>query len=194
MLSHSIGPKPDTHRVFRAERHTLAHTIDTQQLRLYIINEVVRQEGLVVGTLGRVDTYGLNYRGLLLSRLHTHTRHLGRKYRRSSRNTVLHVDRGHIGIGTLLEEYRDCHLTSIRCRRGHIGHILHTVNLLLEGRDNRLLDGLGRGSWIGGCYVDSRRCYRRKLLDRQRQKAHDTCQHYGYRYHRREHRAVYKVF
>ena len=57
-----------------------------------------------------------------------------------------------------------------------------------------LLDGLGRGSWIGGCYVDSRRCYRRKLLDRQRQKAHDTCQHYGYRYHRREHRAVYKVF
>ncbi len=49
----------------------------------------------------------------------------------------------------------------------HVGHVVHAVHLLLDGRGDRILECLGIGAWVIGLQPDFGRCDVRKLRYRQ---------------------------
>ena len=155
VLGHHIGLEPDTHRVVGSQREGFADARDTENARLDVDLQIVRQERLVVGVVGAVKREYFHHGGLALHGGHTDLRHLRGQLSGSARYSVLHVDGGHVGIDSLTEVNRygcaaDCGAG------GHVGHVLHTVDGLFERYDDRLLNRFGAGSRIGGAHHDRR--------------------------------------
>ena len=193
-LLHLLWLQPDTHRVVTGRRALhITHTIDTLQLRNDVDQGVVGNK-LVVVTAIVCSQSEHDYVGTLtLGYGDTHPGNLGRQQRLRLRHTVLYIDRSHIRVGTLLEVNGNLSETRVRRRRGHIGHVLHTVDTLLQRSNDRVQHRLGICTRIGSSYRDGRRRDIRILLNRQRYQADDTQQDEEDGNHRRKYRALYKV-
>ncbi len=192
VLRHHIGAHPDTHRVVAAQHHHLPDTLNTQQFGFDVDVDIVAEEGLVVGVVGRRHGEYLQHTRLPLECLHTYHLDLGRQLRRSRRNLVLYIHRSHIGVGALLEIDIYLRRTGVGCRGGHIGHILDTVDCLFERGDDGFLYRLGTGTIVLGHHHNGRWCDVGVLFDRERLQSDDTQQRNHNRYHCRQHRPLHK--
>ena len=74
----------------------------------------------------------------------------------------------------MFEIYADGSGTGVGGGRGHIHHVLHTVELFFEWSDDALHHCFGVGSGVSGRYPHCRRCYIRKLFDRQLTKSYEA--------------------
>ena len=79
---------------------------------------------------------------------HADARYLLWKQSQCSRHAVLYVDRRHIGISTLLEIDIDTHLAGSRRLGGHVRHVLHTVDRLLDRHHDRFHNRIGIGAGV----------------------------------------------
>ena len=193
-LLHLLWLQPDTHRVVTGRRALhITHTIDTLQLRNDVDQGVVGNKLVVVTAIVCSQSEHDDVGTLSLGYGDTHPGNLGRQQRLRLRYTVLYVDRSHIRVRTLLEVNGDLSKTRVRRRRGHISHVLHTVDTLLQRSNDRVQHRLGICTRIGSSYRDGRRRDIRILLDRQRYQADNTQQDEEDGNHRRKYRALYKV-
>ena len=132
-LLHLLWLQPDTHRVVTGRRALhITHTIDTLQLRNDVDQGVVGNKLVVVTAIVCSQSEHDDVGTLTLGNGDTHPGNLGRQQRLRLRHTVLYVDRSHIRVRTLLEVNGDLSKTRVRRRRGHISHVLHTVDTLLQ--------------------------------------------------------------
>ena len=153
------------HRVVTGRRALhITHTIDTLQLRNDVDQGVVGNKLVVVTAIVCSQSEHDDVGTLTLGYGDTHPGNLGRQQRLRLRYTVLYIDRSHIWVGTLLEVNGDAGITRVRRRRGHVGHVLHTVDTLLQRSDDRVQHRLGISTLIGGRYRDGRRRDIRILL------------------------------
>ena len=103
VLSHHIRFHPYTHTVIATHYHHIAHTADTKNLRFQVDTDVVCQKRFIVSVMPFGSCYP--YLG-----------HFRRKLSGSFGDTILHVYRCHVRIGTLFEIYRNGNRTCIGCR------------------------------------------------------------------------------
>ena len=163
VLSHHIRFEPDTHRIVGAERHDVAHTAYTLELRDDVDFHVVVEELTVVAAVGAVERHAQKHRGLAFLCVHAHLIDLGWKEVGGLGDTVLDIDGGHVRVEALFEVNVYCSRTVVGGGRLHIGHAFGTVDRLFEWCDHRIEHGLGVGAGIGCRYRDCRRCDVREL-------------------------------
>lgn len=172
--------EPDAHRVFVAEDVHLAYAGNTRQARFDVDLHVVGQKSLVERVVGAVYGQLLDVARLALAHSDAALRDFGRQQSLRRGDAVLDVDRRHVGVGPLAEEDRNLGRTVVRRRGGHVHHVLHAVERLLQRYDDTLLYGLGIGTGIGGRNADGRGCDFGELLDGQLRKTdepHDKNHH-----------------
>ena len=173
VLGHHVGLQPDAHRVVGTQRESLADALNTQDARFDVDLGVVREERLVVGVVGTVQREDLHHGGLTLHGRNADLRYGRRQLTGGGGYFVLHVHGRHVGIGALTEIDRDAGRTygGAGCE---VGHVLHAVDGLFEGDDDRFLDGFGAGARIAGVHHDRRRRDVGILLHGQRGQADDA--------------------
>ena len=103
ILRHHVGFHPDAHRIGAAQLHDVAHALQALHLRDDVDVEVVRDEVLVVLSVGAGQGVDLQEGRLALHGLYAHSRDLGGQQALCPRHAVLHVDGCHVGVGALLE-------------------------------------------------------------------------------------------
>ena len=173
-----VRVEPDAHRIA-----ALAEDLDVADARqpLQLIDDlqigVVGQRHRIDRTVrrGQIDDEN-EVRVLLLDR-HAALIDDRRQRRRRLRHAVLHVDRGDVERIADLEGDGDRRGAVVRARRGHVGHALDAVDLLLERRRHRVGDDLRACARIVGADHDLRRRDLRKLRDRQQKKADRAGEH-----------------
>ena len=179
ILRHHIRLHPNTHTIFTAHNHHIAHTGDTKDLRFQVDADIVGQEVLVVTLVRTGQGEHLQNTRLTLGSGHTDLGYLRRKLPRSTRYTVLHIDSRHIGVCALLKIDGDAHRTGIGGGGSHVGHVFHSVDRLFQRRNNTLLQCFRTGAIIGGTHHNGRRSNIRILLNGQSEQPDDT--HYDNR-------------
>ena len=107
----------------------------------------------------------------------TRLQHIARQQSFRLRYTVLDVDGRHVGIGALLEIHHDRYVTRRGSRSGHVGHVLYTVDLLLQRLDHGFHTGVRVRTRVGGSHLYGRRCDIRILLHRQTVETDKSDQH-----------------
>ena len=192
VLRHDIGFHPDAHTVIAAHNHHIAHAGDTENLRFQVDTDIVGKEVLVVRVIGAVQGEHLQDTGLPLAGGYAHLRYFGGELSRSLGNTVLHVDRRHIGVRTLFEVNGNGHRTRITGGRSHVSHVFHTVYSLFQRSDYTLLKSFGACTVVGGAHHDGRRRNIRILLHRERKQTDDAQNDNRDGDDRRKNRAFYK--
>ena len=93
----------------------------------------------------------------------------GGKLRLGDRHAVLHLHLRDVEIRAELERDGQLHVAVVGALAGHVEHVLHAVDLLLDRRGDGLGDGLGVGAGIAGGDGDRGRRDLRILRDRQRE-------------------------
>ena len=93
-------------------------------------------------------------------------------------DAVLYVDRGDIERIADVEGDGDRRRAVVRARRGHVGHALDAVDLLLERRRHRVGDDLRARAGIIGADHDLRRRDLGELRDRQQKEADRAGEHH----------------
>ena len=157
VLRHLVGAQPEAHTVVGAEQLCLSHTADTFQSRLYVNLHVIVEKGLVETVVGAVEGECQQLGVLLFLGGDTGLGRFCRKLAQHAVHAVLHIDRRHVGVGTLLEIDVDGSIACIGCRGGHVGHVLYTVDGLFQRNNHGFLHRLGIRAGIGGPYVDGGR-------------------------------------
>ena len=148
ILRHHIGLEPDSQGIGVTQRYHVAHAGDAHQSGLDVDVDIVGDKVgviLAVHALQRADVQDVT---LLFHHLHAHLRHLGGQQRCGTAHAVLHVHGSQVGVGALLKEHLNRHIARCRCRAGDIGHARHAVDVLLEGLNHRLHDGVGVGTGV----------------------------------------------
>ena len=192
VLRHLRRIEPDAQRIAGAPDIHLAHARDTRHPRLDVDLHVVGQEVGIVTVVGRIERYGLQRIVLTLAHRHARLRDFGRKQSLRRSHAVLYVDHRHVGVGALPEVDVDGGRTGVGGRRGHIDHVLHAVELLLEGRNDALHHRLGVGSGIGGADAHGGRGDVGKLFDGQTAQADQPDDDDGHGDDARKDRTVYE--
>ena len=90
--------------------------------------------------------------------------------------SVLHVDRGHIGVGTDFKIDGNIAGSVVGALRGHVGHVVNPVDLFLQRYGNGFLNILSIGARIVGGYLDGGRHNIGILRNGQREHAQHTHQ------------------
>ena len=176
VLRHHIRFHPDAQRIRIAQRVHIAHTRDTLQTRLDIDVHVVGNKLAVILAVGAPNGQNAQDVVLLFLYRYAHFRHLRRKQRRGLGYAVLHVHCRHVGVGALLEEYRDLHVARGAGFRRHVRHVGYAVDTLFQRLNDRLHD-CGRictGVVCGDTHLRRRNV--RILFDRQRLHADEAHQ------------------
>ena len=157
VLSHHIGLQPNTHRVVGTHHHRVAHAGDTLDLGNDIDVGIVLEELDIITVVGAEERETEQHTRLPLLGRHADLSHFRRQQPQRLRDTVLHIDGCHVGIGSLLEIHLDRGIAGIGRRRSHVHHVLDTVDLLLERSDHAVEHGLRIGSLITRVHPDGRR-------------------------------------
>ena len=175
--SHLERVEPDAHTIACAPDVHLAHAGHSGEARFDVYLHVVGQEICVVGIRRTVKRETLDVARLTFTHRHAAPGDVRRQLSLRRSHAVLHVDHRHVGIRALFEEDADVAGTCVGGRGGHIHHVLHAVETLLEGNDNALLDGFRIRTSVVGTHADRRRSNLRELLDGQLQKANQPQHH-----------------
>ena len=157
VLRHLVGTQPKAHTVVGAEQLRLAHTADALQLRLHVYLHVIVEKRLVETVIGTVKGECQQLGVLLLLGGDAGLGRFCRKLAQHTVDAVLHIDRRHVGVGTLLEIDVDGSIACIGCRGGHVGHVLYAVDGLFQRNNHGFLHRLGIRAGIGSPYVDGGR-------------------------------------
>ena len=188
---HRVEPDADC-VVGRGRALHVTHTVDTLQCRRDVDVVVVVEELRVVASVVRGQRVHDDVGALSLRNRHTRFGHLCREQSLSLLHTVVDVDGSHIGVGSLLEEDRDLCQAAIACRRGDVGHVLHTVDALLQRCHHGVEHRLCVSARIVGHHANGRWRNVRVLLDRQRHQSDRTQEYEEDGDHRREYRSLDK--
>ncbi len=188
-----VGVDPDPHGIVAgAAGGDVAHARQAQQAVVHLQGRIVGDVLRIQGVVGRVKMDGQEHvRGALAHRDAGGLDLLG-QVRQGGGDPVLHQDLGLIEIGPQPEGDGDGHVTVAGGLRGHVEHVLHAVDLLLDGGGDGLGDRLGRGAGIGGVHRHRRRRDLGVLGDRQTGIGDQPDQGDEDGDHRREHRPVDK--
>ena len=192
VLCHLVGIEPYSQRVVRTHDIHLTDAGDTRQTGLDVDLEVVVQEALVERVVGAVKCQCLDVTRLTLAHVDTASRNLGGHKTLSRSDTVLDVHRSHIWVGTLTEVDGDTRRSGIGGRRGHVHHVLYTVQCLLEGYNHTLQDGLGIGSGVGCRYADGRGCDFGELFHWELRQTDESQNQYDNGYYSGQYRSIDK--
>ena len=111
---------------------------------------VVSEELRIVATILARERIDEQHTRLPLLSRHPDTHDIGWEEGLRLLDTVLHIDRCHIGVGAFLEVDRDGRTSGVGRRRGHIGHPFDPVDLLFEGNDDGVKHRLSVGTCVGG--------------------------------------------
>ena len=173
-----VGVEPDAHRIAPlAEDLDVADAGQALQLIDDLQVGVVRQRDRIDRVVGRgqIDDQD-EVRVLLLDR-HAALIDDRRQRRSRLRHAVLDVDGSDIERIADIEGDGDGRRAVVRARRGHVGHALDAVDLLLERRRHRIGDDLRAGAGIIGADDDLRRRDLGELRDRQQEVADRAGEH-----------------
>ena len=173
-----VGVEPDAHRIAPlAEDLDVADAGQSLQLIDDLQIGVVRQRDRIDRMIGRGQIDDENEVRVLLLDRHAALIDDRRQRRSRLRHAVLDVDRGDIERIADVEGDGDRRRAVVRARRGHVGHALDAVDLLLERRRHRVGDDLRAGAGIIGADDDLRRRDLGKLRDRQQEVADRAGEH-----------------
>ena len=186
VLCHHVGLQPEAHGVVGTQHHQFTYTLKTEDFRFQVDVEVVGQKTLIIRVVGAMQAEHLQHGGLTLYGGHTHLLHLGRQLGRGRRDLVLYVHRRHVGVGALLEIHRNGDGTRVAGGRGHVGHVLHTVDGLFQRSNHTFLQGFGTSTVVVGHHHHRRRRNVRILFDGQRKQPDDAQDNDGHRDDRRQ--------
>ena len=194
VLLHLLRLQPDAHGISLHTRCLhITDSADTLQHRHDVDVVIVRQELVVISTVVRRQRVHDHIGGLSFRYRHTHSRHLCRQQCLCLRHTVLHIDGSHVRVRPLFEVDRNHSRTVVCGGRLHIGHVLHTVDTLLQRRDDRVQYRLGISTLIRGHDGNRRRGDIRIPLDGQRHQSNRTQKYEEDGYNRREYRSFDKI-
>ena len=192
VVLHACRVEPQTHGVgFQTDRLAVADTLHTLYGRDDVDVGIVGEEFLIVASVAG-QCHDQHVRRLSFLHGDTLFGHFGREQTGGLRHTVLHVHLCHVGVVALFKVNGDGSHTLVGGRRGHVGHALHTVDLLLQRSQYRLLHGLCIGTLVECLHHHGWWRNVGILLNGQRhqtQQAQDDRQHGN---HRREHWAFDK--
>ena len=167
-----VGVEPDAHRIAPlAEDLDVADAGQALQLIDDLQVGVVRQRDLIDRMIGRGQIDDENEVRVLLLDRHAALIDDRRQRRSRLRNAVLDVDGSDIERVADIEGDGDGRRAVVRARRGHVGHALDAVDLLLERRRHGIGDDLRAGAGIVGADDDLRRRDLGELRDRQQEVA-----------------------
>ena len=170
--------EPDAHRIAALAEHLdVADAWQPLQLVEDLQIGVIRQRHRIDRTVRRDQIDDENEVRILLLDRHAALIDDRRKRGGRLRHPVLHVDRGDVERVADLEGDGDRRGAVIRARRGHVGHALDAVDLLLERSRHRVGDDLRACARVVGADDDLRRRNLRELRDRQQKKADGAGEH-----------------
>jgi len=178
VLCHHIRFQPDTHGVVLTEHGSITHTVYTLYFRNKVDVGIVLKEFDVVLVFLIVNGEYHQHGCLSLLRSHTDFGYLGRQQTLSHGNAVLYVNGCHIRVCTLFEVNGNFGGTVIGCTGSHVHHVLHTVDLVFQRRNDRVQHRLGVGTLVSGAYRYRRWCNVRILGDRQRRQTNKSQDYY----------------
>ncbi|MPM80064.1 hypothetical protein SDC9_127109 [bioreactor metagenome] len=165
---------PHAHGAACSEQLRLAHAFQTlhfgQHVAVHIIGNVVTRGG-TVRRLERQNHQEVAHR---LVDAHTQCLHDGWQTRQRTRQAVLHVHLGQIGVGARLEGHGERALSASGRLGLHVHEAFGAVDFPLDKLQHRVGHGLGRGTRIGGRHRDGGRRNRRELCHRQLCDGHNT--------------------
>ncbi len=165
-IGQPIGPQADAHAVVgAAEQIDLGDAGNAQELIAEVDAAVVGEKGSVVGAVRREQRDQHQDAGTHLLDGYTLRRDFPRQTRLGGGDAVLGEDVGHVLIDADGEVDVELHAAVAGVGRLHVDHALDAVDLLLDGRGHRLLDGDCRSAWVVRGHTNRRRCEKRILLD-----------------------------
>ena len=163
---HAHGIEPQTHGVFAfAEDHDVGHAGYALQTVADVDIEVIAHEERGVATVGREDGSAEDEILRALGDGDSDLLHRAGEPSGSSVDAVLDINSGEVGIAVEVERGGDRADPVVVAGGGDVLHAFGAVDLLLQGRGNGGLDGLGAGSGIDSSDTDLRRREVRKLCD-----------------------------
>ena len=192
--THHVGFEPDTHTIDVTEQLGTTHARDTADSGYDIDVQVVRDELLVKSVVGALQAENLQDGVHALGDGHTLGGHHTGQQTQSAVHTVLHIRGGLVGIGTLLEIDVDFRTPVGTGGGGHVQHVFHTVHLLLNRHDDRLLHRVGVSTAVVGRDNHHGRGDIGVLLDRQREDAEQTDEKDDHTDGERRHPVLHKEF
>ena len=155
---HLLRLDPDAHRVIQGpELVGLTYPRHPRQLVLHIDGGEIGQEEGFLAVVGRKNIDHQQQVGGL--RLHRDTKllHLLGQEGQGLGDAILGVDLGDIRVRTHGKGHRQAIGAGGGGGRGHIQHVLDTIDLLLDGTADGAGDGLGIRARVGGVDHDHRR-------------------------------------
>jgi hypothetical protein len=170
---HAVGGEllrvePDAQRIFTlAEKKNVADSVQPDQYVADARAGVVGNIKLVVAVVRRKQMNDHHQIRRALRRGDADAPDFLGKPGLGDRNTILHQHLCLIEIGPELEGDRQRHRTVSGGIGGHVEHVLHAVDLLLERGSNGIGDGLRIRARIGGAHDDGWRCDLRILRHRK---------------------------
>ena len=167
-LGQLVGTHPDAHGVLPgAENGNLRDTVDASQLVVDVDVGVVGEEGRVEFVVRRIEREEKQWRRCALLHGHAKVAHGRRQLRGGLALPHLREDLVGRRVGLHTEENVQRHLPVVRVDGIHVFHVVDAVDLLLDGRGDRLLDGQRISADVGCQYLDLRRDNVRVLRDGQ---------------------------
>ena len=187
----AIGVDPDPHGIVAGGAAVgVADAGDAQDGVADVQADIVGDVLLVERAVGRIGVHGQEDVAGALPDRDAGLDDLRRQQRRRGRHPVFHQHLGGVRVGAERERDGDGHVAVAGRLRGHVDHVLHAVDLLLDRRGDGVGQHLGRGAGIVGRHVHRRRRDVRILRDGQGRKGHRPGQGDQDGDHRREHRPV----
>ncbi len=178
-LGQLIGLDPHAQRVLaRTEDLHAGDALDARYLIHQIDVGVIGQEGAVIGGVRRRDRQQHQRRRKRLLHRKSGDRDLCRQLALGLRNAQLRENLVGVRIGLDVEVNGQLRHAVAGVGGLHVVHVVHAVHLLLDGRCDRLLEGLGVGPGIGGLHQDLRRHDVRELCGGQAEHRDQACDHH----------------
>ena len=143
------------------------HTGYTLYFRDQVDLGIVLDKSLVVTVLGVIDGEHDQHGVLTFLGRHTDLGYFGRQQTLCHRNTVLHVYGSHIGIGSLFKVNGNIGRSVVGGIRGHVHHVLHTIDLVFQRRNHTIQYSLRVRTRISSSYRNGWRGDIRILGNRQ---------------------------
>ena len=145
-----IGIEPNPHAVVPAPKdERLAHPVQTRQFVLDLNQGIIAQVELVVAPVGRDQVHDQHQVGRPLDGGHPRLLdHIG-QHGQGQRHAVLDHHLSHVQVGAHLEGHGQHIGAVVAALRRHVEHVLHAVDLLLDGRSHGVRHYLRAGTWVG---------------------------------------------
>ena len=182
---------PDAHAVVALpEQKYISHTRQSSQFVFDLHQREIAQKKLIVTAVGRADGEAHQNVGRALERGHPGGSNHFRQQGHRQVDAVLHQHLRHVEVDPRLERHRQAVTAVVRALRRHVHDPFDAVDLLLDGRGDRIRHFFRARAGIIAGHLHGRRRDRGKLSQRQRKDRHRPCQRDHDGAHRSENRSI----